>query len=54
MNDMSDNGKEKDESSGANAEEPKKKPDLEDTLSRLLRQKGDEDNDASNEDGSGD
>lgn len=54
MNDMSDDGRDKEESSEANAEEPKKKPDLEDTLSRLLRQKEDSDSDASNEGDSGD
>lgn len=40
MNDMSDDGKENEETTDANAEE-QKKPDLDDTLSRLLRTKED-------------
>ena len=49
MNDSSDTEKGKEVNSDANGDAAKKKPDLDDTLSRLLRRKGDEDNDASND-----
>ncbi len=43
MSDMSGNGKDKEVSPDSNSEEPKKKPDLDDTLSRLLRRQADVD-----------
>ena len=43
MNEMSDNGKDKEAIPDSNSEEPKKKPDLDATLSRLLRRQADVD-----------
>ena len=43
MSNMSGNEKDNEVTPGSNTEEPKKKPDLDDTLSRLLRRKADVD-----------
>ncbi len=43
MIDMSGNGKDNEVTPDSNSEEPKKKPDLDDTLSRLLRRQADVD-----------
>ncbi len=39
MSDLPDNEQQNESTSQANSDEPKKKPDLDDTISRLLRRK---------------
>ena len=46
MNEMSGDEEENEITPDANSEEPKKKPDLDDTISRLLRRKADVDAEA--------
>ena len=50
MSEMSGDGKDSEVTPGSNSEEPKKKPDLTDTLNRLLRTQEDVDKEAGKKD----